>query len=179
MRHSPSGDSHCCHGRPVWFFQPTNRRSLPDDERCLVMVKQSNDYPITQAAVQSVSQTNNVKSIFQTVNTNMLHYLDCLTVDRPAAETLWDIIKSNKIKSSQLRDSCIDCPCARIVQSFYVSAVFRTHNFDLCGGTCPNDEFPKCDKGRCDPVNSGHAPHQWDHIKVGTCVVGLCMQLGS
>lgn len=51
---------------------------------CLVMVKQSNNFPIKQAYLWSISQTNNVKSVSQTVNTNRPHYLDCLTVDRPA-----------------------------------------------------------------------------------------------
>lgn len=67
----------------VCRFRPMKMRSLLDDKCCLVMVKQSNNYPIKQAALRSISQTNNVKSIFQTVNTNRSRYLDCLTVDRP------------------------------------------------------------------------------------------------
>lgn len=51
---------------------------------CLVMVKQSNNFPIKQAFLLSISQTNNAMSVSQTVNTNVPHYLDCLTVDRPA-----------------------------------------------------------------------------------------------
>lgn len=57
--------------------------SLHGIDRCLVMVEQSNNFPIKQAYLRSISQTNNVKSIFQTVNINRPHYLDCLTVDRP------------------------------------------------------------------------------------------------
>jgi hypothetical protein len=60
--------------------------SLHGIDRCLVMVKQSNNFPIKQAYLRSISQTNKVKSIFQTVNINRPHYLDCLTVDRPALE---------------------------------------------------------------------------------------------
>jgi hypothetical protein len=53
---------------------------------CLVMIKQSNNFPMKQAYLRSISQTNNVKSVSQTVNTNRPHYLDCLTVDRPENE---------------------------------------------------------------------------------------------
>jgi hypothetical protein len=53
---------------------------------CLVMVKQSNNFPIKQAFLLSISQTNNAMSVSQTVNTNVPHYLDCLTVDRPGPD---------------------------------------------------------------------------------------------
>jgi hypothetical protein len=57
--------------------------SLHGIDCCLVMVKQSNNFPIKQAYLRSISQTNNVKSVSQTVNTDRPHCLDCLTVDRP------------------------------------------------------------------------------------------------
>jgi hypothetical protein len=43
---------------------------------CLVMVKQSNNFPIKQAYLRSISQINNVKPVPQTVNTHRLHYHD-------------------------------------------------------------------------------------------------------
>jgi hypothetical protein len=63
----------------LWRFA-----SLHGIDCCLVMVKQSNNFPIKQAYSGSISQTNNMKPVSQTVNTNRPQYLACLTVDRPA-----------------------------------------------------------------------------------------------
>ena len=61
---------------------PISRFASPHgNDRCLVIVKQSNDVSSKQAYLRSISQINNVKYVSLTVNTNRPHCLDCLTVD--------------------------------------------------------------------------------------------------